>query len=54
MLEPYDKSLVNSGRGKRRAWAERVLKQLGLTLGDLGRYDFELHAGAAYVDCSLR
>ena len=54
MLDPYDETLTTKGRGERRAWADRVLAQLQNALADIGRYDFEIHAGAAYTDYGLR
>lgn len=54
MLEPYDETLTTKGRGYRRAWADRVLAQLRHALRDIGRYDFEIHAGAAYTAHGLR
>lgn len=54
MLDPYDETLTTKGSRERRAWADRVLGQLRNALGDIGRYDFEIHAGAAYTDHGLR
>jgi hypothetical protein len=54
MLDPYDETLTTKGSGERRAWADRVLAQLQNALADIGRYDFEIHAGAAYTDYGLR
>ncbi len=54
MLDPYDETLTTKGSGERRAWADRVLAQLRDALGDIGRYDFEIHAGVAYTDHGLR
>lgn len=54
ILEPYDETLTTKGSRDRRAWADGVLSQLRNALGDIGRYDFEIHAGAAYTDHGLR
>ena len=54
MLDPYDETLTTKGSRERRAWADRALVQLRNELGDIGRYDFEIHAGAAYNDYGLR
>jgi hypothetical protein len=54
MVDPYDETLTTKGSRERRAWADRVLTQLRNALGDIGRYDFEIHAGAAYTDYGLR
>jgi hypothetical protein len=42
------------GRQSSCAWADRVVAQLHEVLGEIGRYDYEIHAGAAYIDCGLR
>jgi hypothetical protein len=54
MLDPYDETLITKGSRERRVWADRVLAQLRNALGDIGRYDFEIHAGAAYTGHGLR
>lgn len=54
ILEPYDETLTTKGGRDRRAWADGVLSQLRNALGDIGRYDFEIHAGAAYTNHGLR
>jgi hypothetical protein len=54
MLEPYDETLTTKGGRERRAWADRVLAQLRQVLGDIGRYDFEIHAGASYTSHGLQ
>lgn len=54
VLDPYDETLTTKGSRDRRAWADRVLTQLRNALGDIGQYDFEIHAGAAYSDYGLR
>jgi hypothetical protein len=47
LVAPYDETLTDKGRRDRRVWADLVLVQLG-------RYDYEVHAGAAYADYGLR
>jgi hypothetical protein len=54
MLDPYDETLTTKGSRDRRAWADRVLAQLRNAVEDVGRCDFEIHAGAAYTDHGLR
>jgi uncharacterized protein DUF6884 len=54
VLDPYDDTLTTKGSNERRAWGGRVLIQLRDALGDIGRYDFEIHAGAAYTEHGLR
>lgn len=53
VLEPYDVTLDNASRQQRREWSRQVLQQLRGQLGDLGQYEFELHAGASYRDFGL-
>jgi hypothetical protein len=53
ILEPYDESLDRASRARRRSWSRWVLTQLRETLGDLGAYRFEIHAGAPYRDFGL-
>lgn len=53
VLEPYDVTLDNASRDRRRAWSSQVLEQLRTKLGDLGSYEFEMHAGAPYRDFGL-
>ena len=53
MVAPYDESLNDAGRAARRAWSEWVLRQLVVELGPLGRFTFEIHAGANYRDFGL-
>jgi len=50
VLEPYDVALDDASRQQRREWSARVLQQLRDRLGDLGKYEFEFHAGAPYRD----
>jgi hypothetical protein len=53
VLEPYDVSLVGASRDHCRVWSRMVLDQLCERLGDLGAYDFEIHAGAPYREFGL-
>ncbi|HLI44809.1 MAG TPA: hypothetical protein VKU92_10130 [Acidimicrobiales bacterium] len=53
VLEPYDVTLNDASRQERREWNRRVLAQLRDRLGDLGEYEFEIHAGASYRDFGL-
>lgn len=53
VLEPYDATLDNAPRERRRVWSRQVLEQLRAKLGDLGSYAFEIHAGAPYRDFGL-
>lgn len=41
-------TLVGAPISEKRAWTQRVLKQLEEKLGDLSRIEFEIHAGKAY------
>jgi uncharacterized protein DUF6884 len=54
MLDPYDETLTTKGQGARQAWSARVLTQLRNALGDIGAYEFEIHAGTAYSGYGLR
>lgn len=54
MLDPYDETLTTKGSRERHAWSDRVLTQLSNALGNIERYDFEIHAGTAYTDHGLR
>ena len=49
-LEPYERYLPNTPRDYRRAWGEKVAKQLEVAIGSLAGLAVEVHAGAAYVD----
>jgi hypothetical protein len=49
-----DETVTTQGVAARRAWAGRARIQLQAALGDVGRYDFEIHAGAAYVAYGLQ
>ena len=53
VLQPYNVTLDDAPRKERREWSRRVLRQLRDRLGDLGQYEFELHAGASYRDFGL-
>lgn len=54
VLDPYDETLNDIGRDDRRRWAKSVLAELLEEFGDLSRHDFEIHAGATYLDYGLR
>ena len=54
VLDPYDETLTTKGTAARKAWASSVLTQLQQELGDISRYDVEIHAGAAYTNYGLR
>src|SRR5437870_4576126 len=53
VIEPYNLELKDLSRPQRRQWSQRVLSQLERALGDLGDYEFELHAGAEYLNNGL-
>jgi len=53
ILAPYDVTLTGASRERCRQWSQLVLRQLHDTLGDLGAYSFEIHAGASYRDFGL-
>lgn len=53
ILEPYDETLNDSTPSQRQAWSARVLMELRRRLGELGAYEFEVHAGANYVEFGL-
>ena len=53
VLQPYDQSLDGASRQYRREWSQRVLGQLRDALGNLGDYEYEIHAGAPYRDFGL-
>jgi hypothetical protein len=53
-LAPYDETLNDKTRSERRSWANLVLGKLRGELGELLDYDFEVHAGSAYLDYGLR
>lgn len=53
VLEPYDETLNDSTPSQRHAWSARVLQELRRRLGDFGGYEFEVHAGANYIDFGL-
>ncbi len=50
-LEPYERYLVDTPRGYRRAWGQKVAAQLEQAVGPLSGLAIEIHAGAAYVEC---
>src|SRR6266567_8408523 len=52
-VEPYNLELRELSRTQRREWSQRVLSQLEHALGDLCDYEFEIHAGAEYVNNGL-
>lgn len=53
LLAPYNVTLDAVSAKVRRAWSEQVLLDLEARLGDLGEFDFEIHAGSAYRDFGL-
>ena len=53
VLEPYDVTLTNEMTNAKREWARVVLHELEGRLGDLGDYEFEIHAGADYRNFGL-
>jgi hypothetical protein len=53
VLAPYDETLTGASRDVKRAWSSHVLAQLAHSLGHLGWYTFEIHAGAEYRDWGL-
>jgi hypothetical protein len=48
-LDPYDLELKRLRAPERRAWSQQVLSQLEARVGELGRHEFEVHAGADYL-----
>ena len=48
VLAPYDVTLKTKSRSERREWSGQVLAALEAQLGDLRRYEFEIHAGNDY------
>lgn len=48
MLEPYDETLKNAGRGERQRWSAAVVRALQLELGSFSSTVFEIHAGDDY------
>ena len=46
-------TLDGAPRLRRREWTRQVMGQLLDRLGDLGAYDFEIHAEAPYRDFGL-
>lgn len=53
-ITPDLSCLEDASRQRRREWASGVLTSLRAKLGDLGRYTFEIHAGADYFAYGLR
>lgn len=49
-LEPYERYLADAPTDYRRAWGERVARQLEAAMGPLSGLVIEVHAGAAYVE----
>jgi len=49
-LEPYERYLPDNSRDYRRAWGEKVARQLELAVGSLSGVVLDVHAGAAYVE----
>lgn len=52
-IEPYESGLADLPIRERREWANAVIDALRTRLGELGRYDFEIHAGANYFGYGL-
>lgn len=53
-LAPYDEALKSLPAAERRAWSDRVLRQLRERLGSLEGLRFEVHAGREYWAFGLR
>jgi Family of unknown function (DUF6884)/GIY-YIG catalytic domain len=53
LLDPYDESLTNAGRARRRRWADEVLTALDDAIADHRGLVYEIHAGATYRDFGL-
>ncbi|MFZ5854207.1 MAG: DUF6884 domain-containing protein [Chloroflexota bacterium] len=49
-VDRYDRTLNEMSAADRRVWGRTVVAQLRDRLGDLGHVDFEIHAGARYVE----
>ena len=49
-LEPYERYLPYTPRDYRRAWGQKVAKQLEQAVGSLAGLVVDVHAGAAYVE----
>jgi hypothetical protein len=47
-IAPYDLALGQLSAGERRAWGERVVRQLEDRFGSIGGTTFEVHEGALY------
>ncbi len=46
-------TLKDASDAERRAWSERVLREVKEAVGDLRGVEFEIHAGREYVDFGL-
>jgi hypothetical protein len=53
VIEPYDLLLSSLPIHLRRKWSRNVIEALRRELGDLKRFDFEIHAGEAYFGYGL-
>lgn len=53
VIEPYERTLASLPVPARREWANSVLAALRARLGELGEYDFEIHASADYFAFGL-
>ena len=54
IVAPYNETLNDKSLGARRAWAQSVLRQLHDALADVSAHDFEVHAGASYINYGLK
>ena len=54
VVAPYDETLNDKSGDERRAWAKSVLRQLHDALADVSAHDFEVHAGASYINHGLK
>jgi hypothetical protein len=52
-LEPYDETLKDAGRARRRAWSAEVLAAIDRRVSPSPGGVFEIHAGAEYRDYGL-
>jgi len=50
VLEPYELRLSKTSREYRREWGQRVVNQLGDTIGPIEDRTVGVHAGSAYTD----
>jgi hypothetical protein len=53
VIAPYDRVLSSLPIDLRRQWSRSVLEALRQKLGNIGRFDFEIHAGQAYFGYGL-